>query len=283
MPTWFAGGHIGASVGVALLLSLLLGIVHGITPDEHTWPITFSYAVGTYSVRGGLLVGIVFSAAFTLQRSLMSELAYLGLGRVLSSPRVDDPVYVLVGIAMAFAGYRARQRALQPPLPGGRERPLVSPYMAALHGLIAGFGVGAYALVLYTVLAPHMPGPAFGFLPGLLFGIGTLLVQAPAAALFGAYLRRLRLPETAIRAIAARTSGETLYFGGLAFTAIGVLGTLWPAATSWQISTGIAIPNLDSINAGLVLVVAVVLGIGVSSLYRAVQSERLRLEGGGVA
>ena len=25
----------------ALVISYLLGLVHGITPDEHTWPITF--------------------------------------------------------------------------------------------------------------------------------------------------------------------------------------------------------------------------------------------------
>ena len=31
----------------ALLIAFLLGIVHGITPDEHTWPITFSYAIGS--------------------------------------------------------------------------------------------------------------------------------------------------------------------------------------------------------------------------------------------
>lgn len=283
MLSWITGGHPGASVGLALLLSLALGMVHGITPDEHTWPITFSYAVGTYTARGGLVIGLVFSLAFTVQRAIMSELAYLGLGGILSSPRIDNPVYVVVGIAMAVAGYRARQHALGRLPEGVADRPIVSPYMAAVHGLIAGFGVGAFALVLYTVLAPQMPGPAYGFLPGAAFGIGTLLVQAPAGALFGAYLRRLRLPEAAIRKIAARTSGETLYFGGYAFFLAGLLGILWPAAASWRIPTGIAIPNLDSINLGLVLVVVVVLGIGLSSLWRAVRSERLRIERGGVA
>jgi len=43
----------------ALIISYLLGIVHGVTPDEHTWPITFSYAVGTYSTKGGAKAGLI--------------------------------------------------------------------------------------------------------------------------------------------------------------------------------------------------------------------------------
>jgi hypothetical protein len=35
----------------ALVIAYLLGILHGITPDEHTWPITFSYSVGTFSAK----------------------------------------------------------------------------------------------------------------------------------------------------------------------------------------------------------------------------------------
>src|SRR3989442_7591937 len=32
---------------VLLLGSLGLGMLHGVIPDEHTWPITFSYSVGS--------------------------------------------------------------------------------------------------------------------------------------------------------------------------------------------------------------------------------------------
>ena len=49
----------------ALILSFLLGIVHGLTPDEHTWPITFSYAVGSYSTKKGMKAGLIFSSGFT--------------------------------------------------------------------------------------------------------------------------------------------------------------------------------------------------------------------------
>ncbi|MEW9492618.1 MAG: hypothetical protein TQ35_0010550, partial [Candidatus Aramenus sulfurataquae] len=51
----------GLSVGEILLVSYLLGIMHGATPDEHTWPITFSYAIGKYSTKGGMKAGFLFS------------------------------------------------------------------------------------------------------------------------------------------------------------------------------------------------------------------------------
>jgi hypothetical protein len=48
------------STTVDLLTAFLLGLVHGITPDEHTWSITFSYAVGGYSTCEGCVQGCSF-------------------------------------------------------------------------------------------------------------------------------------------------------------------------------------------------------------------------------
>ena len=38
--------HAQSSVLMTIILAYLLGVVHDITPDEHTWPITFSYSIG---------------------------------------------------------------------------------------------------------------------------------------------------------------------------------------------------------------------------------------------
>ncbi|MDE2274517.1 MAG: hypothetical protein KGL00_10010, partial [Gammaproteobacteria bacterium] len=54
---------VGLGPGIALLTAFFLGLIHGITPDEHTWPITFSYSVGSYSSRGGMRAGLLFSLA----------------------------------------------------------------------------------------------------------------------------------------------------------------------------------------------------------------------------
>ena len=56
-------GHVTFTVD--LITAFALGLVHGITPDEHTWPITFSYAVASHSTKRGLLAGLIFSVAFT--------------------------------------------------------------------------------------------------------------------------------------------------------------------------------------------------------------------------
>src|SRR5215467_3101817 len=85
------------TVAVDLLTAFLLGLVHGIIPDEHTWPITFSYAVGGYSAWRGLRGAVIFSLAFMAQQALASELAYLGLAAWFTFKGLDGVVYVVVG------------------------------------------------------------------------------------------------------------------------------------------------------------------------------------------
>ena len=70
----------------AVIYSFLFGLLHGVLPDEHTWPITFSYAIGGATGLEGIKAGLYFSAAFTLQRTLLSEAAYLALAPFLLQP-----------------------------------------------------------------------------------------------------------------------------------------------------------------------------------------------------
>ncbi|MCI4434034.1 MAG: hypothetical protein JHC29_00985, partial [Thermoplasmata archaeon] len=81
-----------------LLISFFLGLLHGVTPDEHTWPITFSYAVGSYSTKGGMKAGFLFSLGFTLQRAFLTFLGYIGLAAIYIKYNLDGPVYLAVGI-----------------------------------------------------------------------------------------------------------------------------------------------------------------------------------------
>lgn len=279
------------SVVAIVLTAFLLGIVHGITPDEHTWPITFSYAIGSYSTRRGLLSGVVFSASFTLQRMIGCVLAYLALARWMESNRVDAVVYVLVGLAMALAGGyilrlgRVVHLHLLPTRWTGGHRSheweeeaaprRVTPWMAAVHGFLAGWGFGAFAVILYTTLAPAMPNVAVSWFPGLAFGLGTMLVQAVAGALFGWWMRRRQLSEQVVALVARRVAGQTLFWGGLAFVAAGLFSLFFPRLAGWQIATHIHIHNLDQLGLGFFLVILVVLVIGVGSTVRAVrQAER---------
>lgn len=290
--------HANLAVPAALLTAFLLGIMHGITPDEHTWPITFSYAIGSYSTRRGLLSGLLFSAAFTVQRALGSVLAYLALARWMQSEQVDSAVYVAVGVVMALAGvyilrlgrvfhlhllpaswsggahlHRWRAAATGAETEAGTYRP-VTPWMAVMHGFIAGWGVGAFATILYTTLAPAMPNVAMAWIPGALFGLGTLVVQAVAGAAFGAWMHHHHLPEAVIAMVGRGVAGSTLLWGGMAFTVAGMVGLLMPALVSWQITTPIQVHNLHHLGVGFVLVVLVVAVIGMGSLLRALGQAR---------
>lgn len=267
--------HVGIAAGAALVAAFLLGMLHGITPDEHTWPITFSYAIGSYSTRRGLLAGLIFSLAFAFQRAVASELAYLALDRWFTAGSVVDyAVYVVVGAVMVIAGrqiLRGHHFHLGGSHPAAAPDPDEMlrdprPWMPAVHGFVAGWGFGAFATVIYTVLAPTMPSAWWGWLPGAVFGLGTMAMQASAGALFGWVSQRLGLSPAGIRRVALTTAGRTMGWGGWAFVAGGLFGLLFPGLAGFSIATGIAVQNLSHIDLGMVLVVVTVLGIGMGTL-----------------
>ncbi len=291
---------LGTGVLGLLALSFLLGVLHGVTPDEHTWPITVSYAIGAASGRQGMKAGLLFSAAFAAQRAIASELAYLALAPLLASGAFNSWVDLLVGIVMAVSGLyilrlgrelhltegleRFLHRAVRvgqddgtDGMPSGDDRP-IPVRMTLVHGFIAGWGTGAFAVIIYTVLAPAMPNAALAFLPGLLFGVGTMLVQGLAGAALGAWMRARRLGAASMNYVSRAVAGNTLLYGGVLFALWGLVSLLLPSvanALDTGVPTGIAIPNLDSINAGLVLVTAIVAVVAAGSFVRAVRRARV--------
>ncbi|MFB3881575.1 MAG: sulfite exporter TauE/SafE family protein [Armatimonadota bacterium] len=218
--------------------SFLLGMLHGILPDEHTWPITFSYAIGGASGKAGMKAGLYFSAAFTVQRALLSQISYLALAPLLLRPEVNGVVFTVVGLAMSLAGGLLIGRATHPHPhllgakdaefhegDGPRQR-TVPIHWTLIHGFIAGFGFEGFSVYINTVAAPAMPKPWLGFLPGLVFGLGTMLVLALVGVLFGSFLRWARsLTERQITRIGTETGARTLLYGGLLFILFGI-GTI---------------------------------------------------------
>jgi sulfite exporter TauE/SafE len=280
------------SFTVDLLTAFLLGIVHGVTPDEHTWPITFSYAIGGYSTARGLRAGLLFSLALAVQAGLASELAHLGLTQWFTFESFDNVIYVVVGIIMMAAGLFAMGRGVLPHLhlPGWRaaDSRLPQPrelkwWMPVVHGFIAGWGIDAFSAIIYTTLAPAMPSAATGWLPGFVFGLGTLCVQAAAGAAFGAWAVRRGLPQEAIRNIALTTAARTLTWGGLAFLLFGLFGLAFPGVAGLAIATPLPVHNLDMLGLPFLLLVFAVLGVGVTSFVSATQAWRRRLLAGDAA
>ena len=280
------------TLAIDLLVAFLLGLVHGITPDEHTWPITFSYAVGSYSTRRGLTAGVTFSLAFAAQQALASELAYLGLAHWFTFEGLEEILYLVVGIVMLAAGLFVMGRGALPHLhlPGlGRntsdpaEPRELKPWMPAVHGFIAGWGLDAFSLTIYTTLAPAMPSPATGWLPGFVFGLGTLCVQGAAGAAFGAWAARRGLPHDAIRKIALFTAARTLAWGGCAFITFGLISLAFPAVAAFGVTTPLRVPGLHVIGLPFLLVLFTVVGIGVTSFVTATQAWRRRISAEGRA
>ncbi|MHB1676488.1 MAG: hypothetical protein ACYCSS_02965 [Sulfuriferula sp.] len=279
-------------IATALITALLLGLVHGMVPDEHTWPITFSYAVGGYSTRKGLRAGLLFSATFTLQRAIVSELAWLGLSHWMLNKWLNEALFIPIGLLMAWGGWMMlRQRHIvhlhligechdkDDEATAASSWARMTGWMPAVHGFVAGWGFGAFALILYTTLAPAMPSAAWGWLPGALFGLGTLIVQVIAGGLFGRMAAGHKLSAEAIRMVALTTAARTLLWGGVAYMSAGMFGLLFPSLASWSIATGVRIHGLAHINLPLILAVVCVAGVGLGTFFtqtRALRAANLK-------
>lgn len=267
---------VSLSIGTALSTAFILGIIHGITPDEHTWPITYSYAISGYSTKRGLMAGISFSLAFTIQRAFASELAYLTFDHWLTGYTFFNYyIYLVVGTVMWIGGHyingghvfhfwKPKSSPTNPDDTIGLRDP--RPWMPLVHGFIAGWGVGAFAIIIYTVLAPAMVSPVLGWLPGALFGLGTTFTQAVLGGFIGLLAQRMKLPPSIIRRIALITAGRTLRWGGIVFVLGGVFGLTEPHWAEWGINTGLRIHNLAHLGLAFMLVMIVVMLIGVGSL-----------------
>ncbi len=289
----------------ALLISFLLGIIHGITPDEHTWPITFSYAVGTTGRRGGAKAGLIFSLGFTVQRAILSEVAFFALAPVFFLPFYDGIIYVVVGSVMALSGLYIMRKLRYPHFhlieeslshlfgihkKGSHDQELemqhkINPIdsehhdlrpvplkLAFVHGLIAGFGFGAFALILFTVISPSMPNAYVAWLPGMLFGLGTMAMQVLFGAAFGTWITKVKkLSRDGLNYVSRGISSWVLAYGGLVFVAGGILSIVYPQILNYSITTPILVHNLHHLGIGFILVILSVVFIGIAGYENAVR------------
>jgi sulfite exporter TauE/SafE len=217
-----------------------------VIPDEHTWPITFSYSVGSATGRGGLKSGFYFALAFTLQRALMAEAVFLAVGSWLeSNDYLNGPVYVAVGVAMAVAGYLILHGRIPDwhPLnkisdldlehhsehssseghPSG-ETHMVPVHWCIIHGFIAGFGVdsGLFSTFIYLVAVPALTVPT-AWLAGASFGLGTLVVLMCIGLFFGGVLQiAKRYGIERLRFFGIRVGARSLLWGGFLFVGAGL-------------------------------------------------------------
>ncbi len=275
------------TIGAIILISFILGLLHGATPDEHTWPITFSYAIGSYSTKKGAKAGFVFSSGFTVQRAILSTLGFIGLAAIYAKYNLDGPVYFVVGVVMLIAGIYIlnKKRYIHLPIdallmgkqhhseeakrikiPTEKEAKPIPLKMALLHGFVAGWGFGTYATIIVFILAPKVPSLIYAPLPGLFFGLGTMVMQIIFGAIFANIAKIKRLTDNQIKSIGNKTAGRTLYYGGMVFAIFGLLIIAFPILDKLGINTGNPIPNLNAIGPATMLVIVVVGLIGIGGL-----------------
>jgi hypothetical protein len=149
----------------------IIGVIHGLKPDEHTWPITVSYGLMQSSIRRALLSTAVFAGALTIVWASLSALTSEVLP-FFSLHDFDPYVDMVVGVTMISV-------ALFILIVGKKGKVESADYRVIwVHGLAAAFG-GDFiiVLVLTTLLIPVIPSN-LGFMIGLLFGIGSFISQS---------------------------------------------------------------------------------------------------------
>jgi H+/Cl- antiporter ClcA len=113
-----------------------------------------------------------------------------------------------------------------------------------------------------------MPNMYVAWLPGALFGVGTMIMQILFGAFFGAFLtKKKNLSKDNVAFLSKYISKNVLYYGGLAFLIAGIIIVLFPSVLGFGINTGIKIHNLDNLDVGFFLVVLVVVVISIASYY----------------
>jgi len=213
-----------------------LGMLHGVIPDEHTWPITFAYSVGSATGKGGMKAGGFFSLAFTVQRAIMSQLVYFAVAVFLVTREwLNGPIYFVVGLAMAVAGYLILKEKIphfHPLMNVSRsdlmkhtsiQEQTVPVHWTVIHGFISGFGVdtGVFTTFVYLAALPALADNGLwmlGWLPGALFGLGTFVVLMLIGFFFGQTLQiAKKFGSVRIASFGRLVGARVLLYGGIAF------------------------------------------------------------------
>lgn len=261
----------------ALAIAFGLGLLHGVTPDEHTWPITFSYSIGSYSSRGGRMAGFRFSLTFILQRAIGSEIAYFAVKSILLGVKSGFAIYAVIGLVMFVSAIYMKRKSRNGAYRSIERHSQTLTVMPMIHGFIAGWGVGAFAIIVYGVLSPSMESGYLAWIPGALFGFGSMVTQMLVGGIFGSFIERMKLSEVDKARFATKVSSTTLLSSGAAFVTVGIVGYFFPGLiNSLGISTPINVPNLSKIDVGFFLAVPVVFVSAGLAMYFGLRELRSR-------
>ncbi|MGC9135904.1 hypothetical protein [Caldivirga sp.] len=155
-----------------LLAVLIVGVIHGLKPDEHTWPITVSYGLMQRSIKGVIAAVSVFASALTLVWTLMSALVGKLMG-LLNISILDPYVDIIVGLTMiGVAAYLVFEKHRDHHGVRTADYKLIW-----IHGLAAAFGGDFFIVLILTTAIVPMITTGLSFLVGFMFGFGSWAAQ----------------------------------------------------------------------------------------------------------
>ncbi len=163
----------GLGAELALLAVFIIGIVHGLKPDIHTWPITIPYAIGQPNIKKALLTTIVFTGALTLIWTVLSAITSSIYSLIVSPETISPYADIFAGMTMMFVGLIFIRKSKNEKFEKAPDFKYIW-----IHGIGAAFG-GDFFIVLILVIALSgiFINPSMGFLVGLLFGLGSMVSQ----------------------------------------------------------------------------------------------------------
>ncbi|HLI46333.1 MAG TPA: hypothetical protein VKU94_03990 [Geobacterales bacterium] len=206
-------------VNLIFLALLFIGIIHGLKPDEHTWPITIPYALAQKDLKRAILASFVFTGALTLVWTFLS----LAVSQIFLfiNPQVTTPYADLIaGITMIIVACLFILRSKRNENGLKTSSPAPDYKYIWIHGLAASFG-GDFivVLILTSVLIGSIIPSSIGFMIGLMFGVGSMLAQS--LVVMAAYKSAKSIVKNAD--MMARSGILSLFFLGIFLVGLGIV------------------------------------------------------------
>jgi len=176
----------------SLISVFILGLVHGLLPCEHSWPIIFAYAISLRDAIRGILVAVLLTSAATLPWILIGGVCGY-FGSMIYKESYEIYVHLVIGALMIIFGLYALRFFKIPHLHlkgccKEEKKVAISLKQVPLYGFVLGFGPCVPVLMMYT-FAAKLSTTLLGAFAGLLFGLGTMIPLAFIGGLIGGSLR----------------------------------------------------------------------------------------------
>lgn len=200
----------------------ILGLVHGLTPDEHTWPVIFGSSLNQKRMQKAVYTAFFFALAATIPWIILAAIFSI-LGTVFYRESWEVYFHLVLGLAMLLLGGYALIYSHTPHFhighkKGHNDKAPKKPFnltQIIIYGLILGLGPCAPVLLMYG-FAAESQRLSIGIFSGLLFGLATMITLSILAAIFSGFanLAKIKVRQN-LSKILSLASGLILILFGL--------------------------------------------------------------------